>query len=128
MVQVYYFTFREITIKVADCWNRESMLRGILFRNGILSRSAYSGTIRTGLTASGHSLKCRISGKVGIGFRFLKSNSDFFDFRRRPCKKIRLKSDRDRVGNRKSQNWIPKTEIRFQLSQKSDTLRSGLRL
>ena len=48
-VQVYYFTFRESTITVADCQNRESILRGILFKNSILWGSAYSGTIRTGL-------------------------------------------------------------------------------
>ena len=51
-VQVYYFTFRESTLTVADCRNRESMPRGILFKKGLFWGSAYSGTIRTGLIVS----------------------------------------------------------------------------
>ena len=45
-------------------------------------------------------------GEVRIGSRFLKSNSDFFDFRRGDCRKIGGISDNLCLGNRKSQNWF----------------------
>ena len=69
------------------------------------------------------SIKFRINLLLGFGIPLL--SWVFRQLKAGFCRKIRLKSGRDRVGNRKSQNGIPKIEIRFQITRKSDIKRTS---